>query len=124
MSAPGTYVVPARAKNPDAVVCFLHWVHTDETARRITVETTGAAPGGPAALPVPEVRAGSVYEQTLEAHRTLASAGVAIDFIANATPGVYAGAFRPELKLLIAGRTTPAAFAAAIQSAYARELGR
>lgn len=124
MSAPGTYVVPARAENPDAMVCFLHWVHTDEVARRIIVETTGAAPGGPAELPVPPVPAGSVFEQTLEAHRTLAASGVAIDFIANATPGIYAGAFRPELQLLVAGRTTPAAFAAAIQGAYARELGR
>jgi ABC-type glycerol-3-phosphate transport system substrate-binding protein len=124
MSAPGTYVVPARAANPDAMVCFLHWVHTDAEARRIIVETTGAAPGGPSELPIPAVPAGSVYEQTLEAHRTLGASGVAIDFIANATPGIYAGAFRPELQLLVAGRSDPAAFAAAIQDAYARELGR
>ncbi len=124
MSAPGTYVVPARAENPDAVVCFLHWVHTNEEARRIIVETTGAAPGGPAELPVPPVPADSVFEQTLEAHRTLASSGVAIDFIANATPGIYAGAFRPELQLLVAGRTDGDAFATAIQDAYERELGR
>lgn len=124
MSAPGTYVVPARAKNPDAMVCFLHWVHTDEAARRIIVETTGAAPGGPSDLPIPAVPADSVYEQTLEAHRTLGASGVAIDFIANATPGIYAGAFRPELQLLVAGRSDPGAFATAIQDAYARELGR
>jgi ABC-type glycerol-3-phosphate transport system substrate-binding protein len=124
MSAPGTYVVPARAQNPDAMVCFLHWVHTDAEARRIIVETTGAAPGGPSDLPIPAVPAGSVYEQTLEAHRTLGASGVAIDFIANATPGIYAGAFRPELQLLVAGRSDPAAFGAAIQSAYDRELGR
>ena len=84
----------------------------------------GIDPGGPADLPIPAVPAESVYEQTLEAHRTLAASGVAIDFIANATPGIYAGAFRPELQLLVAGRSDPAAFAAAIQGAYARELGR
>lgn len=124
MSAPGTYVVPARAENPDATVCFLDWVHTDPEARRIIVETTGAAPGGPADLPIPPVPADSVFEQTLAAHQTLAQDGVAIDFIANATPGIYAGAFRPELQLLVAGRTDPEAFVEAIQAAYERELGR
>lgn len=124
MSAPGTYVIPARAEHPDATVCFLDWVHTNEEARRIIVDTTGAAPGGPADLPIPEVPADSVFAQTLEAHQTLAQDGVAIDFIANATPGIYAGAFRPELQLLVAGRSDPEAFVEAIDAAYERELDR
>ena len=124
MSAPGTYVIPAKAEHPEATVCFLDWVHTNEEARRIIVETTGAAPGGPADMPIPPVPDDSIFASTLEAHRTLAGSGVAIDFIANATPGIYAGAFRPELQLLIAGRSDPAAFASALQEAYERELGR
>ncbi len=124
MSAPGTYVIPAQATHPEATVCFLDWVHTNEEARRIIVETTGAAPGGPADMAIPPVPDDSVFTSTLQAHQDLAASGVAIDFIANATPGIYAGAFRPELQLLIAGRGDPEAFATAIQDAYERELGR
>jgi raffinose/stachyose/melibiose transport system substrate-binding protein len=122
MSAPATYVVPARAQHPDEIVYFLNWVHTNEDARRIIVETTGSSPGGPASLPVPEVPAGSVTEATLEATNTLASSGVAIDFLANATPGIYAGTFRPELQQLITGNQTPEGFVEAAQEAYEEEL--
>lgn len=124
MSAPGTYVIPARAKNPNEIVYFMNWAHTNAEARRIIVETTGASPGGPADLPIPPVPADSVTAQTLEATNTLARAGVAIDFIANATPGIYAGAFRPELQLLVAGQNTPENFVQTIQTAYERELNR
>jgi ABC-type glycerol-3-phosphate transport system substrate-binding protein len=124
MSAPGTYVIPARAQHPDEIVYFLNWAHTNEEARRIIVETTGASPGGPADLPIPPVPAESVTAQTLEATNTLARDGVAIDFIANATPGIYAGAFRPELQLLVAGQNTPENFVQTIQSAYEQELNR
>jgi raffinose/stachyose/melibiose transport system substrate-binding protein len=124
MSAPGTYVVPANAKHPAEMVYFLHWAHTNEAARKIIVETTGASPGGPADLPIPPVPAESVKAQTLEAHTQLATSGVAIDFVANATPGLLAGAIRPELQLLVAGQGTPEAFAPKIQEAYEKELNR
>lgn len=124
MSAPGTYVVPAKAKHPDTMVFFLNWAHTNEAARNIIVQTTGASPGGPADLPLPDVPAASVTAQTLAATNQLAQGGVAIDFIANATPGIYAGAFRPELQLLITGNEAPEDFASKIQEAYEEELDR
>lgn len=124
MSAPGTYVVPASAKHPDEIIYFLNWAHTNDAARQITVESTGASPGGPASLPLPPVAEDSVTAQTLQATNQLAESGVAIDFIANATPGIYAGAFRPELQLLITGNETPEDFAREIQEAYEEELER
>jgi len=123
MSAPASYVVPAKAKHPDEIVYFLNWAHTNDEARKITVQTTGSSPGGPADLPIPPVTEGSVTAQTLEATNTLAS-GVAIDFVANATPGIYANAFRPELQLLVAGREKPEDFVRKIQESYEQELGR
>ena len=124
MSAPGTYTVPAKAEHPDEIVFFLNWAHTNEAARRITVESTGASPGGPASLPLPPVAEGSVTAQTLQATNQLAESGVAIDFLANATPGIYAGAFKPGLQLLITGNVTPEDFVQSIQEAYEEELER
>jgi ABC-type glycerol-3-phosphate transport system substrate-binding protein len=124
MSAPGTYAIPAKAKHPGETAFFLNWVHTDPEARKIIVDTTGASPGGPADLAIPPVRAGSVVEQTLQASQTLASSGVAVDFTANATSGIYAGTIKPELQLLIAGRETGSGFAEKLQSAYEKELKR
>ena len=123
MSAPASYVIPANAEHPNEIVYFFNWAHTNEVARQITVETTGSSPGGPADLPIPPVAEGSVTAQTLEATNTLAS-GVAIDFVANATPGIYANAFKPELQLLVEGRETPEDFVQKIQESYAQELNR
>lgn len=124
MSAPGTYVIPAKAKHAAEMVYFMNWAHTNEEARKIIVESTGASPGGPADLPIPPVPADSVAAQTLAATNQLAKDGVAIDFIANATPGIYAGAFKPELQLLVAGKQTPEGFVQQIQDAYQKELQR
>jgi raffinose/stachyose/melibiose transport system substrate-binding protein len=125
MSAPASYVIPANAQHPEKMACFLNWVHTNEAARKIIVETTGSWPGGPTELPIPPVPAGKpVTAQTLEAHNLLAESGIAIDFTANATPGIYAGAIRPELQLLVAGRETPEGFVQEIQEAYEEELSR
>ncbi len=122
MSAPDTYVIPAKAKNAAAMVYFLNWVHTNKTARQLIVESNGASPGGPPDLPLPPVQAGTVLSQTLAATNQLAKSGVAIDFLANATPGIYANAFRPELQLLVAGKETPEGFVQNIQQSYKQEL--
>jgi ABC-type glycerol-3-phosphate transport system substrate-binding protein len=122
MSAPGTYVIPAKAKHAAEMVYFLNWVHTDKTARKIIVESTGASPGGPPDLSLPPIQAGTVLSQTLAATNQLAASGVAIDFLANATPGIYANAFRPELQLLVAGKETPEGFVQSIQRSYQKEL--
>ncbi|HET8844903.1 MAG TPA: extracellular solute-binding protein [Ktedonobacteraceae bacterium] len=122
MSAPGTYVIPAKAKHAAEMVYFLNWVHTNEAARKLTVETTGASPGGPPNLSLPPIQTGTVLAQTLAATRQLATSGIAIDFFANATPGIYANAFRPELQLLVAGKETPEGFVQNIQQSYQKEL--
>lgn len=122
MSAPGTYAVPAKAKHPAETAFFINWVHTNDAARKIIVDVTGASPGGPAELPVPEVPAGSVVQDTLKATQELSANGTAVDFTANATAGIYAGTIKPELQLLITGRETGAGFAEKLQTAYESEL--
>ena len=122
MGAPNTYVVPAKAEHPDEIVYFLNWIHTDEKARQILVEDSGAAPGGPASLPVPEVPETSLTHQTLEAAATIGESGVLVDFVANATSGIYPNALRPELQSLLDGRTTPEDAIKAIQAEYENEL--
>ena len=124
MSAPASYVIPAKARHAAEMVYFLNWVHTNEAARKIIIETNGASPGGPPDLPLPPVAPGTVLSQTLEATNQLAKSGVAIDFLANATPGIYANAFRPELQLLVAGKETPTGFVQNIQQSYQQELKR
>lgn len=123
MGAPNTYAVPANAEHPDEIVNFLNWVHTDEKAREIIVTQSGALPGGPAELPLPEVGADSLISQTLEGSKTIADSGVLIDFIANATAGIYGNSIRPELQSLLSGRTQPADLPKNVQQAYEEELG-
>lgn len=122
MGAPNTYVVPAKAEHPDEIAYFLNWIHTDEKARQIIVEDSGAAPGGPTSLPVPEVPETSLTHQTLEAAATIGESGVLVDFVANATSGIYPNALRPELQSLLDGRTSPEDAVKAIQTEYENEL--
>lgn len=121
MGAPNTYVVPAKAEHPDEIAYFLNWIHTDEAARQIVVDG-GAAPGGPPYLPIPEA-SNPLTEQTLAGAATIGESGVLVDFVANATSGIYANAIRPELQKLLDGRTTPEEAVAAIQQTYEDELG-
>lgn len=124
MSAPGTYAIPAKSKNIAATAFFLNWVHTNSKARQIVVDVTGASPGGPVNLPVPTVAGTSVVAQTLQAMKQLSSKGVALDFTANATAGIYANTIKPELQKLITGRETGAGFAKKLQADYEKELAR
>jgi ABC-type glycerol-3-phosphate transport system substrate-binding protein len=97
MSAPNTFGIGANAENPDAAAFFLNWVHTNEEARRISVEVGGSSPGGPADLPVPSAEEGTVLAQTLAASQQLAADNGAVDFTANATGAIFAAAITPEL---------------------------
>ncbi|MBZ5738840.1 ABC transporter substrate-binding protein [Nocardioides mangrovi] len=123
MGAPNTYVVPAKAAHPDEIAYFLNWLHTDEKARQIIVDDSGAAPGGPASLPVPEVPETSLTHQTLAAAATIGESGVLTDFVANATSGIYADGIRPELQSLLDGRISPEDAVKGIQDEYESELG-
>lgn len=124
MSAPDTYAIPAKSKNIAATAFFLNWVHTNPQARQLIVDVTGASPGGPANLAIPSVPAGSVVAQTLQATKELGANGVAVDFTANATAGIYANTIKPELQELITGRETGAGIAKAMQADWAKELAQ
>ncbi|MFT4280587.1 ABC transporter substrate-binding protein [Microbacterium sp.] len=123
MQAPATFVIPKTAAHADATAYFLNWVHTDETARQLVVEATGQNPGGPADLPQPEATS-ELQAQTLAASAQAASENGSVDFVANATAGIMASAFIPNLQLLVTDRMTPEEFATSVQEAYTTELGR
>ncbi|MFV2083537.1 ABC transporter substrate-binding protein [Micromonospora sp. LOL_021] len=124
MSAPNTFGVGAKAKNPDAAAFFLHWVHTNEKAREISVQVGGSSPGGPADLEVPTAAEGTVLAQTLAASGQLAEENGAVDFTANATGSIFASAITPEMQKLIVGEQTPEGYVQAVQAQYEEELSR
>jgi raffinose/stachyose/melibiose transport system substrate-binding protein len=124
MSAPLTYGIGAKAKNPDCAAFFLNWVATNTEARKINVEVGGSNPGGPPELPIPAVAPGSVTEATLAAGNVLAGDNGAMDFIANATGAIFAEGWTPQLQLLVGGRTDAASVLKAVQAEYEKQLAR
>ncbi|CCH18049.1 ABC transporter substrate-binding protein [Micromonospora lupini] len=124
MSAPNTFGVSAKAKNPDAAAYFLNWVHTDAKAREIAVTVGGSSPGGPSDLPVPAAAPNTVLAETLKAAQQLGAENGAVDFTANATGGIFAAAITPEMQKLVAGQQTPEGYVKAVQAEYAKELSR
>ncbi|MBY8875017.1 extracellular solute-binding protein [Micromonospora sp. PLK6-60] len=124
MSAPNTFGVGAKAKNADAAAFFLNWVHTNDKAREISVNVGGSSPGGPADLPLPSVKEGTVLAETLKAAQQLGADNGAIDFTANATGGIFASAITPEMQKLVAGQQTPEGYVKAVQAEYEKELSR
>ena len=123
MSAPATYGVAANATNPDAAAFFLNWAHTDPEARRIIIESSGQAPGGPPDLPVPVVE-GTLAGETIAAGAILGADDGAVDFIANATGAILSAVITPELQKLFAGEQTPQGLIDAIQAEYEDQLER
>ncbi|WP_194821433.1 MULTISPECIES: ABC transporter substrate-binding protein [unclassified Micromonospora] len=124
MSAPNTFGIGAKAKNPDAAAFFLNWAHTNPTAREITVKLGGSSPGGPSDLAVPAAAPNTVLAETLKASQQLGEENGAVDFTANATGGIFAAAITPEMQKLIAGQQTPEGYVKAVQAEYAKELSR
>ncbi|WFE49392.1 extracellular solute-binding protein [Micromonospora sp. WMMD1155] len=124
MSAPNTFGVSAKAKNPDAAAFFLNWAHTNPKAREIAVTVGGSSPGGPSDLPVPAAAPNTVLAETLKASQQLGAENGAVDFTANATGGIFAAAITPEMQKLVAGQQTPEGYVKAVQAEYAKELSR
>jgi raffinose/stachyose/melibiose transport system substrate-binding protein len=124
MSAPNTFGVGAKAKNPDAAAFFLNWAHTNAKAREISVRVGGSSPGGPADLPVPSAAEGTVLAETLKAGQQLGAENGAVDFTANATGAIFASAITPEMQKLIVGQQTPEGYVKAVQAEYEKELSR
>ncbi|WP_146752426.1 MULTISPECIES: ABC transporter substrate-binding protein [unclassified Actinomyces] len=121
MASPANYVIPATAANKDVTAYFLNWIHTDESARQMVVDAIGCSPGGPTDLPVPTSDV-QLVQETTQAFNTVLESGGAVDFIANATPGIGMGVMTPECQALLLGKTTPEEFAQAIQDGYEQEL--
>jgi raffinose/stachyose/melibiose transport system substrate-binding protein len=122
MSAPLTYGIAATAKHADCAAFFLNWVATDASARKINVAEGGSNPGGPASLPIPAVKPGSVTGQTLAAGKVVAGENGAMDFIANATGAIYAQSWTPEVQKLFAGQETPQGVLKTVQADYVRQV--
>jgi multiple sugar transport system substrate-binding protein/raffinose/stachyose/melibiose transport system substrate-binding protein len=123
MGAANSFSVPAKSKNKDAIVFFLNWIHTNAKARQITLDVTGATPGGDPKLPLPKVAPGSLIEGGLKMAAQLSKDNGYIDFMANATAGIYANAIIPQSQLLVASKITGKEFVTAVQESYAKELG-
>lgn len=124
MSAPNTFGIGAKAKNPDAAAFFLNWVHTNAKAREICVTVGGSSPGGPSDLAIPPAGQGTVLAGTLEAAQRLGAENGAVDFTANATGGIFASVITPEMQKLVAGQQTPEGYVKAVQAEYEKELSR
>src|SRR5215208_7733665 len=124
MSAPLTFGIAAKAKNPDCAAFFLNWVATNPEARKIDVAVGGSNPGGPTDATMPEVAAGSVTAETLAAGPVMGADGGAMDFIANATSSIFAQGWTPELQKMVGRQQDAAGLLKAIQAEYEREIAQ
>ena len=124
MGAANSFSVPAKSRNKDAIVYFLNWIHTNAKARQITLDITGATPGGDPKTALPTVAPGSLIEDGLKMAAQLSKDNGYIDFMANATAGIYANAIIPQSQLLVGGKITGKEFVTVVQASYAKELGR
>jgi raffinose/stachyose/melibiose transport system substrate-binding protein len=102
---------------------FLNFIQTDPTARQDTVTLGGVVPAGPTDATMPQAPKGSVVAATVAAFQQLLKGNGLVDFMANATASIEVNTLLPQTQLLVAGKTSPTAFAAKIQSDYQSDLG-
>jgi raffinose/stachyose/melibiose transport system substrate-binding protein len=124
MSAPLTYGISAKAKNPECAAFFLNWVATNDKARTIAIEVGGSHPMGPADAFMPKVDASTVTAQTLAAGAQIGADNGAMDFIANATGAIYAKSWTPNLQKLVAGQQDPKGLLSSVQTDYKSQIGK
>ena len=122
MGAANSFSVAAGSKHLNEIVFFLNWIHTNDKARQIVTDVTGASPGGDPAQALPEVAPGSLIEDALAMSALVGADNGQVDFMANATAGIYAGAIIPESQLLVTGQISGKDFVTAVQKFYADEL--
>jgi len=122
MGAANSFSVAAGSKHLNEIVFFLNWIHTNDKARQIVTDVTGASPGGDPAQALPEVAPGSLIEDALAMSAQVGEDDGQVDFMANATAGIYAGAIIPESQLLVTSQITGQDFVTAVQEFYAQEL--
>lgn len=124
MTAADTLAVPAKAEHAATAAAFLNFIQTDPTARDDAVSLGGIVPAGPARAPVPSAPPGSAVAATVTAFQQLLKSNGLVDFMANATASIEVNTLLPQTQLLLAGKTSPAAFATKIQADYDSDLGK
>ena len=124
MTAPDTLAVPAKSSHAEVAAAFLDFIETDPQARQDTVTLGGIVPVGPAGAALPSTPAGSAVAATVTAFQALLKTDGLVGFMADATASIQVNTLIPQTQLLLAGRTSPSAFAAKVQSDYERDLGR
>ncbi|MCC5032134.1 extracellular solute-binding protein [Streptomyces sp. WAC 00631] len=124
MGAANSFSVAAKSPHKNEIVHFLNWVHSDEKARQIVLDVSGASAGGDPDLPQPKAEAGSLAEAALEMSAQLAEEGGQVDFMANTTAGIYSGSIIPESQLLVTSKLSGKEFVRRVQKFYEKEVGK
>ncbi|MEU4292640.1 extracellular solute-binding protein [Kribbella sp. NPDC026596] len=124
MTAAANLGIPAKSSHADVAAAFLDFVQTNEKARQDTVTLGGLVPAGPSDAAAPTAPAGSAVAATVGAFQQLLKSNGLVGFMADATASIHVNSLIPQTQLLLARKTTPEAYAAKVQSDYARDLGR
>lgn len=124
MTAAANLGIPAKSPNADVAAAFLDFVQTDQQARQETVTLGGLVPAGPSDAQAPTAPEGSAVAATISAFQELLKSNGLVGFMADATASIHVNSLIPQTQLLLAGKTTPEAFATKVQSDYQRDLGR
>lgn len=124
MTAPDNLGIPAKSSHADVAAAFLDFVQTDAQARQDAVTLGGIAPAGPSDAPAPTAPAGSAVAATVSAFQALLKSDGLVGFMADATASIHVNSLIPQTQLLLAGKTSPQAYVAKVQSDYERDLGR
>ncbi|WEK62211.1 MAG: extracellular solute-binding protein [Candidatus Microbacterium colombiense] len=122
MGAANSFSVAAGSKHLNEIVYFLNWIHTDPTARQIVLDVTAASPGGDPEQEQPKAPEGSLIADSLAMSAQIAAEDGQIDFMANATAGIYAGSIIPESQQLVTSKITGEEFVTRVQAFYEQEL--
>lgn len=124
MSAPNSYVIPAKAKHADVAAAFLDWANTSTEARDSIVKLGSLAAGGPSNLPVPNAPPGSAFAQTLTVFQKVSDDDGLVAFLADTTATMLPATLNPQTQLLVSGKVSPQAYVKKIQADYESGLGR
>lgn len=123
MTASDTLGIPTKSSHADVAAAFLNFIQTDAQARQDTVTMGGIVPAGPADAAMPSAPSGSAVAATLSAFQTLLKSNGLVGFMANATASINQNTLIPQTELLLAGKTSPTAYAAKVQADYAGDVG-
>jgi len=124
MTAAANLGIPAKSSHADVAAAFLDFVQTDQQARQDTVTVGGLVPAGPSDAAAPTAPQGSAVAATVSAFQDLLKSNGLVGFMADATASIHVNSLIPQTQLLLAGKTTPEAYAAKVQADYEHDLGR